>query len=62
MDTQWSNRDGADAYPDSCLDFAFVAGVARAWQSTSRVIVRVEDFPDDETTSDHRPVELVVVP
>jgi len=26
------------------------------------VIVRDGDVPDDETTSDHRPVELVVAP
>ena len=62
IDTQWSDRDGADAYPDNCLDFAFIAGAARAWQCSSRVIVRDGDFPDDEATSDHRPVELVVVP
>jgi len=62
IDTQWSDRDGADAYPDGCLDFAFVAGAAKAWQCNSRVTVRDGDFPDDETTSDHRPVELTVVP
>jgi hypothetical protein len=50
------------AYPHSCLDFTFVAGKAKLWHSRSRVIVRDGDFPDDEKTSDHRPVELVVVP
>ena len=47
-------------YPDSCLDFAFVTGAAGAWQASSHVIVRNGDYPDDEKTSDHRPVELVV--
>ncbi len=60
IDTNWSDSDGdgSDNYPDSMLDFAFVAGPARDWQSVSRVIVRDGDFPDDETTSDHRPIAL----
>lgn len=64
VDTNWSDRDedGVDDYPDSCLDFMFVAGKAKEWQPESRVIVRDGDFPDDETTSDHRPVELVAIP
>ena len=63
VDTNWSDRDedGLDNYPDSCLDFMFVAGKARGWESKSRVIVGDGDFPDDDTTSDHRPVELVTV-
>jgi hypothetical protein len=64
VDTNWSDRggDGVDDYPHSCLDFTFVVGKAKLWQSRSRVIVREGDFPDDEKTSDHRPVELVTVP
>ena len=64
VDTNWSDRDddGVDDYPHSCLDFMFVAGDAKQWEPVSRVIVRDGDFPDDKQTSDHRPVELVVVP
>ena len=64
IDTNWSDggKDGKDDYPDSMLDFAFVAGPAREWAPHCRVIVRPGDFPDDETTSDHRPTELVLNP
>lgn len=60
IDTNWadSDGDGMDNYPDSMLDFAFVAGPAKDWNPKSRVIVREGDFPDDESTSDHRPIEL----
>lgn len=59
-DTNWSDSDGDgnDNYPDSMLDFAFVAGPAKEWNPVCRVIVREGDFPDNETTSDHRPIEL----
>ena len=62
IDTNWFDPepDGVDNYPGSMLDFTFVAGPAREWSTTSRVIVREGDFPDDESTSDHRPVEVVV--
>lgn len=62
IDTNWADRngDGVDDYPGSMLDFAFVANGATEWKTTCRVIQRDGDFPDDETTSDHRPVELVV--
>jgi endonuclease/exonuclease/phosphatase family metal-dependent hydrolase len=62
IDTNWFDPepDGLDNYPGSLLDFTFVAGPARDWQVTSRVIVREGDFPDDRTTSDHRPVEVVI--
>jgi endonuclease/exonuclease/phosphatase family metal-dependent hydrolase len=64
IDTNWSDRDGdgVDNYPDSCLDFAFVAGIAKNWGAESRVIVRERDFPDDDKTADHRPVELGISP
>ncbi|MDA0991027.1 MAG: hypothetical protein O3A51_09780 [Verrucomicrobia bacterium] len=42
------------------LDFTFVAGAAKDFKCENRVIVRDGDFPDDKSTSDHRPVELVV--
>ena len=62
VDTNWADHDGdgKDDYPDSCLDFAFVGAGAYNRHAKSRVIVREGDFPDDETTSDHRPVELRV--
>jgi hypothetical protein len=44
---------------DSVLDFVFAAGEARDWQATSEIMVRDGDFPDDGTTSDHRPVRAV---
>lgn len=62
IDTNWydnpANPDGLPDYPNSMLDFAFVAGSATQWQAECRIIVRPNDFPDDETTSDHRPFEL----
>tara|TARA_A100001391_G_scaffold191109_1_gene164235 strand:+ start:837 stop:1739 length:903 start_codon:yes stop_codon:yes gene_type:complete len=60
IDTNWADNDGDgnDNYPDSMLDFAFVAGSAKEWNPVCRVIVRENDFPDDQTTSDHRPIEL----
>jgi hypothetical protein len=44
------------------LDFAFVAGPAKGWKAVCKVIVRDGDFPDDEATSDHRPIELRMSP
>ena len=60
IDTNWSDPDGDgnDNYPDSMLDFAFVAGPAKEWNPASKVVVHDDDFPDDGTTSDHRPIEL----
>lgn len=40
----------------SVLDFVFVANAAQAWPAKSEIIVTVGDFPDNELTSDHRPV------
>ena len=64
IDSNWfdGDKDGQDDYPGSILDFCFVAGDAKSWNARSRVIVRDHDFPDDETTSDHRPIELVITP
>lgn len=64
IDSNWAdhNDDGEDDYPGSILDFAFVARGAKKWQARSRVIVRRGDFPDDQRTSDHRPIELIVTP
>lgn len=41
---------------ESVLDFVFVAGPAQQWQAESEIVVAPNDFPDDATTSDHRPV------
>jgi hypothetical protein len=41
---------------DSVLDFVFIANVPETWRAESEIIVAPGDFPDDETTSDHRPV------
>lgn len=59
IDTNWAaDRDDPrrDRYPDSILDFVFVAREAKDWQGVSSVVVRPDDFPDDEKTSDHRPL------
>lgn len=45
---------------NSVLDFIFAAGPAKDWPATSEIIVRPNDFPDDTTTSDHRPVKAVL--
>lgn len=62
VDTNWSdqNKDGVDDYPDSMLDFAFVAGAAKTWSPECEVVVREGDFPDSDQTSDHRPVRLIL--
>lgn len=62
IDTNWAdeNNDGKDDYPNSILDFAYVANDAKNWGGTSKVIQRAGDFPDDSNTSDHRPIELEV--
>ncbi|MFT5526562.1 MAG: endonuclease/exonuclease/phosphatase family metal-dependent hydrolase [Pirellulaceae bacterium] len=64
IDSNWADRDedGKDDYPGSVLDFAFVAGAAKEWKAVCNVIVRDGDFPDDDKTSDHRPVELHLTP
>lgn len=41
---------------ESVLDFVFTAGPAQNWRAESEIIVAAGDFPDDATTSDHRPV------
>ncbi len=62
IDSNWYDRDldGVDDFPDSILDFAFVAGPAKNWNGHCKIIVRDGDFPDDNKTSDHRPLELIL--
>ena len=60
IDSNWSDDRQAlpqrvDRYPDSILDFVFVANGAKQWQGESDVVVRPNDFPDNDQTSDHRP-------
>lgn len=64
VDTNWAdrNRDGKDDYPDSMLDFSFAAGPAKQWVLESNIIVREGDFPDNEKTSDQRPIRTTVTP
>lgn len=62
IDTNWADPDGdgKDNYPDSMLDFVFVNQAAQKWKISCEVVVREGDFPDDKTTSDHRPVLVTV--
>jgi hypothetical protein len=61
VDSNWSDDRNVtdrrvDRYPDSMLDFVFVANQAKQWQGKATVVVRPGDFPDSDKTSDHRPV------
>lgn len=68
VDTNWADDRNAppgerrDRYPDSILDFVWVANGARSWRGVSDVVVRPGDFPDDDTTSDHRPIVATFEP
>ncbi len=55
--TNWSdgNGDGENDF-NSVLDFVFSGGGAQQWLCEAEIIVQSGDFPDDHTTSDHRPV------
>ena len=64
VDSNWSDdrqiKDRrVDRYPDSILDFVFVANDAKNWNGVSNVVVRPGDFPDSDKTSDHRPLLTV---
>jgi hypothetical protein len=59
IDSNWAedrNNPGNDRYPDSILDFVFVANAARDWKGESDVVMWEGDFPDSDKTSDHRPI------
>lgn len=61
VDTNWfGDEDGNDVYPDSMLDFAFVANGATEWDAECDVVIREGDFPDDERKSDHRAIRVIV--
>ena len=48
--------DGNRCVFNSVVDFVFVSGQAQTWNGISEIVVREGDLPDDEQTSDHRPV------
>lgn len=61
IDSNWSDDRRVtdrrvDRYPDSLLDFVFVANGAKSWKGEADVVVRPNDFPDSDKTSDHRPM------
>jgi endonuclease/exonuclease/phosphatase family metal-dependent hydrolase len=60
IDSNWwdPEGDGIDNFDGSLLDFAFVAGPAKTWNPHCEVMVELGDFPDDASTSDHRPIAL----
>ncbi len=62
IDTNWSgpNGNGRDNHPNSMSDLVFVAGPPEGVRVTCKVVVREGDFPDDEKTSNHRPVLVTV--
>lgn len=47
---------------NSVLDFVFAAGPAQKWRAESIIVVEPGDFPADNTTSDHRPVQATFWP
>jgi hypothetical protein len=63
VDTHWTDRDGdgVDDYPNSCLDFAFHAKLPKEWELTSEVVVRANDFPDTNASSNHRPIQAKLI-
>jgi hypothetical protein len=62
IDGHWADRDGngVDDYPNSCIDFAFTAGLPHHWSIASEVIVRPGDFPEGRASSSHRPLNVTV--
>ncbi|MFN3331908.1 MAG: endonuclease/exonuclease/phosphatase family protein [Caldilinea sp.] len=47
---------------NSVLDFVFTAGPAQKWRAESTIVVEPGDFPADNITSDHRPVQATFWP
>ncbi len=62
IDTNWDDRDGdgKDNYPDSTLDFAAYHSSEIPMTADCQVVVREGDFPDNQRTSDHRPLSIEV--
>jgi len=49
-----------DSDTNEVQDFVLVSGLPASWKVTSEIVVRANDFPHNEQTSDHRPVTAVV--
>ena len=49
-----------DSDYNSVLDFVFLADAPEALAATSRILVEAGDFPNNEDTPDHRPVEATI--
>lgn len=64
IDSNWwdPEGDGVDNFDGSLLDFVFVSGPAKTWTPRCEVLIEPGDFPDDATTSDHRPISLQFTP
>lgn len=65
IDNNWAdnNRDGQDDYPDSLLDFVFTTQWDKSQPMASiecEIIQREGDFPDNDQTSDFRPIRTSV--
>ena len=62
IDTNWDDRDGdgKDNYPDSTLDFAAYRSVTTSLKADCQIVVREGDFPDNQRTSDHRPLSIAI--
>lgn len=52
-------EDGIACIYNSVLDFIFVNSEARKWEGTSIIIKTEGDLPDDDETSNHRPVKVI---
>ena len=62
IDTNWDDRDGdgKDNYPGSTLDFAAYRSASTPLSADCHIVVREGDFPDNQRTSDHRPLSIEV--
>lgn len=62
MDTQWTDGDGdgKDDQADTLTDFAFVSGQAKKWDANCNILGDKDALPDDEATSNHRPIEVLL--
>lgn len=48
-------------FPAAILDFIFLAGPAKDWKASSKILFPEDNYcPDGETKSDHRPVEATI--
>ena len=61
VDSQWvdADADNVDDNPESLSDFVFYNGMNNL-RISAEVIVREGDYPDDDKTSDHRPVLVTI--